>query len=163
MKTNRQNSKAGFSLVEVLLAALIIAIMVIGGAATMYHTGSNIKIQGNRRIALELANQRLENARQNYYYSIVPPVYDAANTYFLTADKNNSYLLDLNNSKKSEVFQIDEVDYTMVTEIIRHSSDSGTVNFNPECIQVTVNVEYREATGQDVELTTLILPPEVTE
>jgi prepilin-type N-terminal cleavage/methylation domain-containing protein len=159
----KKNSKAGFTLIEILLAALIIALLVVGGAATMYHTGSNIRIQGNRRIALQMANQRLEHARNNYYYNIVPPVYDVADTYFLTADSSTPYLLDLNNSKQTETVQIDNVMYTMTTEVIRHSSGSTEVSFEPEVMQVTVNVEYAAATGLDVELTTLILPPEVTE
>ncbi len=154
MEKKTQKSKAGFSLIEVLLAALIIAIMVLGGAATMYYTGSNINAQGHRRIALELASQRLEDARQNYYYSILPADYD--DTYYLTADAVDPYLLDLNNSEKSEVFTIDAVDYKMVTEIVRQSAV-----FEPECLQIWVNVVYREITGESVELTTLILPPEV--
>jgi prepilin-type N-terminal cleavage/methylation domain-containing protein len=163
METKKKNSKSGFTLVEILIAALIIALLVVGGAATLYHTGSNIRIEGNRRIALQMANQRLEHARQNYYYSIVPPVYDVANTYFLTENNAAPYLLDLNNSKQTETMQVDDVNYTMTTEVIRHSSDSTEVSFEPEVMQVTVNVEYAPASGLDVELTTLILPPEVTE
>jgi len=159
MKTNKKQSKAGFGLLEVMFTAVIIAFMVIGGAAAMYHTGGNIAVQGNRRIALQLANQRLEHARENYYYSIVPPNYfeDSGNIYYLTEDSTDAYKLELNNSLKTEVYTRDGIDYEMTTRITRRNSV-----FSPECIEVRVSVEYHPSTGESVELTTLILPPEAS-
>jgi prepilin-type N-terminal cleavage/methylation domain-containing protein len=61
---------SGFSLVEVMLGTLLLAILAIGGAAARYHTGSGIVIQGHYRDALVLANEALEVARQTDYSNL---------------------------------------------------------------------------------------------
>lgn len=159
MNNKAHTSKAGFGLLEVMFAAVIIAIMVIGGSAAMYYTGSNIVVQGHRRIALQLADQRLEHARENYYYNIVPPTYfeDTGNIYYLTADNTDPYKMVLKNSLQTELFTLDGIDYAMTTSIVRYRS-----MFSPECIEISATVEYRSATGEDVQLSTVILPPETS-
>ncbi len=157
--SNKHSGKEGFGLLEVLIAALIIAIMIIGGSATMYQTGSNIVVQGHRRVALQLANQRLEHARKQYYYSIVPPTYfeEKGDIYYLTENATDAYKLDLNNALQTETYTLDSIDYTMTTQILRRNSV-----FAPECLEIRVEVVYRPSTGEKVEMSTLILPPEVS-
>ncbi|MCF7864074.1 MAG: prepilin-type N-terminal cleavage/methylation domain-containing protein, partial [Kiritimatiellales bacterium] len=66
----KSKNKSGFSLIEVMVAALLLAVLAIGGAAVMYQTGGNIQIQGNKRIALELANEVLERYQSMEYKDI---------------------------------------------------------------------------------------------
>ena len=163
-----KRGKAGFGLLEVMIAALILAILVLGGSATMYLTSSNIRNQGHKRIALQLADQRLEIARNNYYYSIAPakndgsPEYDVDNKYYLTENSSDAALLDLNDSLESEDVSIGGFSYEIITKVLRHSADYGTIGFDPEALEVTVTVEYNPSTGESVELSTLLLPPQVT-
>ena len=64
MKTTQ---KSGFSLIEVMFTALILAILAIGGAAILYHTGAGIQIQGNKRIAMEYGISRMEALKAEAY------------------------------------------------------------------------------------------------
>ena len=158
----KNKNKSGFTLVEVLISALIIAILVIGGSAALYQTGSSVVIAGKKRVALAIANQRLELAKYNYYYLIAPDEYDVSGTYYLAADNINPAQLAVTDSEVVESITIGDLAYEMTTEVLRHSRVGGTVNFDPEALQVTVRVVYRSATDEAVELTTLLLPPEVT-
>jgi Tfp pilus assembly protein PilV len=54
---------AGFSVLEVLIAAVIVAVAAIG-LSVMYSTGQAlVQAQGTNRIALQLAQQRIEQLR----------------------------------------------------------------------------------------------------
>ncbi len=57
MKTK---NKSGFSLIEIMVAALLLAVLAVGGAAVLYQTGGDIQVQGNKRIAMEHARSKLE-------------------------------------------------------------------------------------------------------
>ena len=160
---SKKKSKSGFSLIEVLMAVLIIVVLAIGGSAVLSQTGSSVIIQGHKRVALEIANQRLELARSNYYYDIVQLVeYDEDNTYYLKPVEDASDILEVITSSTPESITIGETSYEMTTKVLRHSQSGGTVGFQPEALQVTVTVEYRSTTDESVELTTLLLPPEAT-
>jgi prepilin-type N-terminal cleavage/methylation domain-containing protein len=159
---SKKKNKSGFSLSEVLMSVLIIAVLAIGGSAALYQTGSSVIIQGHKRVALEIANQRLELAMSNYYYDIVPGEYDEDNTYYLNPVENASDILEVITSNTPESITIGGISYEMTTKVLRHSQAGGTVGFQPEALQVTVTVEYRSTTGEAVELTTLLIPPEVT-
>ncbi|HLF50462.1 MAG TPA: prepilin-type N-terminal cleavage/methylation domain-containing protein [Methylomirabilota bacterium] len=55
--------QAGFSLLEVVIAALVVAIGVLG-LSMMYSTGQAlVQAQGTNRVALQLAQQRIEQIR----------------------------------------------------------------------------------------------------
>ncbi|MEE9369729.1 MAG: prepilin-type N-terminal cleavage/methylation domain-containing protein [Pontiella sp.] len=60
MKKKHSKNKSGFSLIEVMVAALLLAVLAIGGAAVLSHAGSNIQVIGNKQIALERARTKLE-------------------------------------------------------------------------------------------------------
>ncbi|HET8575786.1 MAG TPA: prepilin-type N-terminal cleavage/methylation domain-containing protein [Methylomirabilota bacterium] len=56
-------SQAGFSILEVIVAAVVVAIAAIG-LSVMYSTGQAlVQAQGSNRAALQLAQQRIEQIR----------------------------------------------------------------------------------------------------
>jgi len=55
--------RRGALLVEVMLAVLVLAVLVIGGSAFMFHSRATIAEQARKRQALDLANGRLEDIR----------------------------------------------------------------------------------------------------
>ena len=57
MKTKRT---AGFSLVETMVSVVVLAVLALGGAATLYHTGGNIQQQQNQREAVIAVTQAME-------------------------------------------------------------------------------------------------------
>lgn len=57
----KKKVKSGFTLIEVMMAILILAALAMGGAAVLYQTGGTIKETGNKRFALELARSEMED------------------------------------------------------------------------------------------------------
>lgn len=160
MKTKH---KSGFSLIEIMVAALVLAVLAVGGAAVLAHTGASIQIQGNKRVALALANARLETARvQNYYGlgGIIPPLLDVEDQYFLT-DANRDHILDLNEGTQPDEITLGGKTYSMITEIVRRSSDSSP-EFNTEFLDVAVSVRYRPGSPEEVQVRGLFISPYVT-
>ena len=163
MTRKTQKAKSGFTLVEVLISALIIAILVIGGSAALYHTGSSILVTGNKRIALEIANQRLELAKANPYTDIAPDYYDGSNANkYLKPSKTDPDILVVTLSAAYDNIILDGVTYKMRTKVIRYHAGDGPANFDTECVKVTVSVLYNADTGETVDLDTIIIPPWVT-
>ena len=156
-----RNVKSGFTLIEVLISALIIAILVIGGAAALHHVGSSVVINGNKRIALAIANQRMELARANPYIDIKPDEYDEDDTYFLMPSNADPNILVVSIDGSFQTIQVGDNTYRIRTKVLRHSKDAGTIGFDTEALQITVSVEYRSSEEERVELTTLLLPPGV--
>ena len=72
-----RDKKAGFSLIEVMIAMLLLAILVIGTVAIATHSGETIAVQGIRREAIAAAHRRMEEVRSELY------------THFLTVKVNN--------------------------------------------------------------------------
>ena len=65
-------SKKGTSLVEVMVAVLIFTIVILGASFLFFYGRSQINVQENRRVAFQLAAQRLEELKAgNYYDDIV--------------------------------------------------------------------------------------------
>jgi len=69
MKLSPHSSKDGFSLIEVLIALLILVIVIVGGGAYFFYGRVGIKREEYRRVALELASQRLEELKAMSYSS----------------------------------------------------------------------------------------------
>ena len=64
MKTK---NKSGFSLIEIMVAVILLVTLALGGAAVMYQTGGSIQRQQNKREALVAANFAMESFwNQNY-------------------------------------------------------------------------------------------------
>lgn len=55
--------RRGVTLVEVMVALVVLGILVLGGASFMINSRTSILLQGRKRIATELANARLEQIR----------------------------------------------------------------------------------------------------
>lgn len=67
---NRRSKQLGFSLVEVMVAVLILTIVAMGGAALMQRAGSTVAIQKNKRAAITAATRRLEQLRTEPYENL---------------------------------------------------------------------------------------------
>jgi len=55
--------RKGFTLIEVMLSILILAIVMIGGAAFFLYGSSQIRMSKHSRLALELAGEKIEELR----------------------------------------------------------------------------------------------------
>lgn len=72
MKLFPHNSESGFSLIEVLIALVILVIVILGGSLYFFYGRLGINREGYRRAALELASQRLEKLKPAKYSEIIP-------------------------------------------------------------------------------------------
>jgi len=64
------NVKKGTSLIEVMVAVVICAIVMLGGSSLFVHGRSQIDLQKNARVAVQLAAQKLEELKAGSYNDI---------------------------------------------------------------------------------------------
>ncbi|MBA2124528.1 hypothetical protein B9J78_06330 [bacterium Unc6] len=63
--------KKAFTLIEVMLSILILAIVIIGGAFFFIHGPSQIRVSKRERLALELAEEKIEVSRVRGFSGLV--------------------------------------------------------------------------------------------
>ena len=126
--------KKGTTLIEVILATLIMLIVVVGGAAFLYHGSSRIKMEANKRVAIEAANSQLEEMRVSDYDDI---------TSNLTSDDDVYYF--------EEPININGVDQIISTEV--QYADPGS-----DYVIVRVSVGYWPNISDRVTLETYLGP-----
>lgn len=152
-----------------MVSALLLATLAIGAAAVMFQTGGGIQVQGNRRTAIELANERMEIVRAQGHEAIRP--IDFNSTHYLSDDGNDQGVLNAPVSNQvTEPFTLDGIVYELKTEVVRRpkppdidDADPFTVPFSEsEYLQVTVTVRYGNGADDMVSLSTCLVPEEIT-
>jgi prepilin-type N-terminal cleavage/methylation domain-containing protein len=114
MKLNNSEQK-GFTLVELMLVIVILLLMLIAGGAFILYSSSRIAIERNKRVAVEVANSRLELMRTSPFDDIKPT----------TLDYNIHYLEDQSG-----------------TWVVSGSDPGETVNINGITVPITSTVQY---------------------
>ncbi|TET11030.1 type II secretion system protein [Candidatus Aerophobetes bacterium] len=71
MKLFSLNSESGFSLIEVLIALLILSIVIAGGGLFFFYARCAIVREGHRRVALQTASQKIEELKATSYEKIL--------------------------------------------------------------------------------------------
>lgn len=64
---SKKTNKSGFSLIEIMVALLLLLVLLIGGSMVLYETGADVQVYGNKRVALELARTELEGLLDTDY------------------------------------------------------------------------------------------------
>lgn len=67
---SKKKNKSGFSLIEVMVAILVLVVLVIGSAAVVSQTGVGLQEQAHSRDAMELVNEIMETAQSANYSSV---------------------------------------------------------------------------------------------
>jgi len=118
----------GFTLIEVMLSILILAIVMIGGAAFFTYGSSQLRMSKHSRLALELAGEQIENLRAVGFSGLADET------------ENGLPLGDFTATRQTNVVGIDE-------------NGDGIVDYK----KVTVTVAWMEgSTPEAVNLVTLI-------
>ena len=66
-----QGGRCGATLVEVMLASVLLGVIALAGGTFVYRSRADIALQKNRRVAVELANARLEAVMYDWTYAQV--------------------------------------------------------------------------------------------
>ena len=143
--------KSGFSLIEVMVAALLLAVLALGGAAVLYHTGAVIQVQETKRKAIDQSVERLEVVKRSPYGVLQPASSDSDNIIYFIDDGDGVLV-------RGEINQSDAVkdlsqSYPMITKIERILP---TMASESEVLLATVTVIYRA--GEDVVMESVIIP-----
>jgi len=137
MKIFSFGSNKGVSLVEVMIALMIIALVMLGGGMFFFYGRVTIIREAHRRAALLVASQILEELKAADYDGI-------SDTPAVPVDVDNL-------SEESNPYP------TMVTEV-EYVDDDDPTDSDQDYKKVTVIVNWHDGTSNSVSLTTLIAP-----
>lgn len=163
MKLSPHNSQDGFSLIEVLIALVILVIVILGGGLYFFYGRLGINREGYRRAALELASQRLEELKAAKYSEIIPDDFDPGyNPYYIVWRSSWDTLAELIEDPDDPNFSYDYVtvgnlsDGKMLTEAQYQDNDDPPDSY--DYLKITVTVSWGDNPNNKVELVTLIAP-----
>jgi len=132
------NRKAGFSLIEVMVAALILAVLVIGIASALYYAGAIIQDQETKRLAVDQVVERMELVKRSNYSIIKPPAFG---TPYYYVDDNQDNVLAAGERTSSAETETDKA-FPMTTVLVRFPQAITGGFTNTEYSTVSVNVTY---------------------
>ncbi|QBG46124.1 type II secretion system protein [Verrucomicrobia bacterium S94] len=144
--TTGTRKRCGFSLIEIMVAVVILAVLAIGGAALVQRAGITVAEQKNKRVALEAANRRLEQLRAQPYDVLDDGPVGAVRYASRYADGSFRVV----DQKPEETVAINGVQRPIYVELERVSETRPVREF----VQATVFVEYRS--GEAVSLRTIL-------
>ena len=150
----RRRANAGATLVEVIVACVILMVMAIAGATSLYLSRGSINVQRNKRLAVEIANSRLELLRGTNYWSIT--------NLFGVTDYSVHYLSRVGATWQRSVTDPGEkvavgpLSMPITTTAQYQDMDGGSSSY--DCLRLTVTVGYRLNPPERVTLETLWAP-----
>ena len=136
---------------EVMIAIAILTVMALGSVAFLYHSQVGISTHGNKRVALEAANSRLEEIRASQYDNIKPTENDY-DIHYLSGQVGNWALTD---DDPGETMNINGKTLPIVTKV-RYMDIDGEPNSG--YIWITVSTGYRAGIDDTVTLETFCFP-----
>lgn len=143
------HDKKGFTLVEIMVAVLVIVALITGGAAVLTQTNISINIQKNKRRAIDQAIARLELLKRSDYILLRPPT-PTPDVYYYRDDGDDQ----LEEAEVSGNGALEtSKDYKMRTSVERFSATADAAEF----LLVTAAVTYNAA-GEQVVLQSMIVP-----
>lgn len=145
----REANRAGFSLLEVMVALLVLGVLAIGGASMIMRTGETVARQRLKRVAIEAANRRIEEVRATYNYDInaLPPdgLYLVHNVV-----SNDLYTFVPRDGDVNETIEIIQgVKMPIITKVMPVPIPATAYFTNATCLEIGVRVVYRPELGDD--------------
>ena len=143
---------AGTTLVEVMIAIVLLGVIAVGGAAFLYRSRADITIARDKRVALEAANSRMEALRLSPYGDIEPSNIGASSCYLSGAPGSWT----LSGSDPDETVTINGRAFDMITRAEYRDIDGGVVS--DDCLLISVSVQSRLGSDDVVYLESLYAP-----
>jgi len=169
-------SEDGFSLIEVLIALVILVMVILGGGLYFFYGRLGINREGYRRVALELASQRLEELKAAKWNDIAPQSGDTADgytfnpsiPYYLLGSSSWNWIQpeNLENNPPGDAIEnvlegnpSGEENGMMVTKAEAQEVEGSSYELLKTTVTVKWNIaEWDDNTTNEVELVTLITP-----
>jgi hypothetical protein len=130
---------------------VLLAVIALAGSSYLYHSRARLTLQRMQRVAIELANARLEALHASAFNTVKPPL-NAAVT-FLSGGPDT---WTRTTSDPGEVRSVGGQDFPLTTRV--EAVDVDGVPPAADCLRVTVSVIYRRATGERMTLSTIQYP-----
>jgi len=156
MRISLFNSKSGITLIEVMIALIIIAIVILGGGMFFVYGRVQIVREAHRRAATLVASGRLERLKAADYSEITPEGFDPGSApYWIVWNQEHNKWQSSEDPSYDYVMVDNLIDQKMVTQAWCIDDDGdGTYDY----LQVRTTVEWRNGTTKTVSLDTLIAP-----
>jgi prepilin-type N-terminal cleavage/methylation domain-containing protein len=154
MGSNRATGRRarGGTLIEVMVACVILSIIALGGAAYLYHARATDLAQRNKRVALEAVNSRLEDIRAAAYGDIKPQTQDYAVHYL----KKAGSVWQHSSTNPAETATINGMPLPLTTTVQYMDIDGGGASY--DYVHVKVAAGYRVGQPDTVTLETYVAP-----
>jgi type II secretory pathway pseudopilin PulG len=147
---NLWNGRTGSTLIEVMLSCVILVIVAVGGAEYIYRGQATQVVQKNRRLALWVANSRLEEIRATPYGTLTNLL--ARNYTAVTVLRSNNTFV----ARSGEKANIGGMQLPMTNTIQYIDAENDNNSF--DAIKVTVSVVYRAGGSDPIILQTVESP-----
>jgi type II secretory pathway pseudopilin PulG len=134
------NRQRGTTLVEIIVSCVILAVLAISGMTALCETGAGLAIQKNRRIALGIANSRLEELRTVPYIALTALISKNYNTNAIGKVSGQFALL------PGETVSIGGQPMSMTTTIQYADVDGGSSTY--DYLRMTTSVQYHGVNDQ---------------
>lgn len=157
MKIPFFNSKTGSTLIELMIALLIIATIILAGGMFFFYGRIHTVREARRRAAVLVASERLEALKAALYAELAPVFLPEDNPYWIVWDETLGW--DFRESFSEDFYDDVTVEnlagQKMFTEAQYIDEDTGGADY----LQITVTVDWQHhGTTDTVSSTTLIAP-----
>lgn len=144
------NARRGSTLVETMLACLILAIVALAGAEYLFRGRTALIIQKNRRLALEAANSRMEEWRATPYGDVTNLLPSASYATVYACRSGAAWGNGIDSAS------IAGIAYTMTNALQYVDLDGGGASY--DAVRITVSVSYSASVKDQVTVQTLVAP-----
>jgi prepilin-type N-terminal cleavage/methylation domain-containing protein len=151
--TALSGTKAGATLVEVMIALVVLAIVALGVASFVYYGRGSVYAQRDRLSVLELVNGRLELLRASSYGTVTPPDQDYA-VYHMLPVAGGGWSFSA--SREEEELTVNSRTYPMTTTVQYVDVDGGSPSY--DALKFTVSMQYRTGSTDEMTLRTYRSP-----
>jgi len=154
---NKTQHRTGSSLIEVMVAMMILVVLVLGVASFIYYGRSGVYAQRDRLSVLELVNGRLEALCAVPYPVVEPPNSDynvyytvwSGGTFTLPRLRPRTQRLYVNSRNRARKYQ-------MTTTVQYIDIDGGAASY--DALKLTVSMRYHPNSTDEIVLSTYRVP-----
>lgn len=152
LQRRRFSRKGGSSLVDVMMAAVVLSTLAIAVGALTVHGRAGLALQRHRQVALGLAHTRLEEVRASSFASIRPAASNLVPVYLARSGAGWT----LSPADPGETVQENGRTFALQTLVQWTDADGGGLSY--DALRIRVSVGFRAGSGDEVVLETWRAP-----